>query len=96
MHVGKPEARTPEQQQSASTMLSAATPKGVSPPDYTARTRPDLYSGERGVEDCQIEMLEYHEIALKSLKTGVLRGSASCLAQGLSNVTSEVGRLLPL
>ena len=95
MHAGKPETRTPEQQQSVFTMLSVATPKGVLSPDYAARTRPDLYSGERGVEGCLIEVLEYQEIALKSLKISVLRGSASSLAEGLSNVTSEVGRLLP-
>ena len=81
MHAGKPEARTPEQQQSVFTMLFAAMPKGMSSPDHAARTCPGLYSGECGVEDCLIEMPEHHELALKSLKIGVRRDSASRLAK---------------
>lgn len=98
-HVGKSETCTPEQQQSAFTMLSAATPKGVSSPDCAARTRPDLWFGERGVEDCTIWTFEY----LTSLNSNneslfalaLLRASPTW-RNACRGATLEVGRLLPL
>lgn len=60
-----PAMRMPEQQQSVLTILNAATPKGVSSPDYVASTSPGLKSGERGVEECVIEVFEHHPEANK-------------------------------
>ncbi|KAJ4985175.1 hypothetical protein SVAN01_09311 [Stagonosporopsis vannaccii] len=91
IRAARPATRTPEQRQSVFTMLCAATPKGVSSPDGVARMRPDRCSGKCGVEDCEVEVFERLQKPMKSLKFGVLRGSASRLAQGLSGCNLNGG-----